>query len=68
MRSPSFSYAHVLLAEGAEAAFAEFCAEWEDMYPAMIRLWRTLWQGHTWGLRGSISDLVGLECCVGGTG
>jgi transposase-like protein len=30
--------------EAAEAVFAEFCAEWEDMYPAMIRLWRTSWE------------------------
>lgn len=28
----------------AEAVFAEFCDEWEEMYPAMIRLWRTSWE------------------------
>jgi putative transposase len=30
--------------EAAETAFAEFCDEWEQTYPAMIRLWRTSWE------------------------
>ncbi|RSM56892.1 IS256 family transposase [Kibdelosporangium aridum] len=33
--------------DAAEAAFAEFCAEWEDRYPAMIRLWRNSWDQFT---------------------
>lgn len=31
-------------AGAAETAFAEFCTEWEDHYPAMIRLWRNSWE------------------------
>jgi transposase-like protein len=31
-------------AQAAETAFADFCAEWEERYPAMIRLWRTSWE------------------------
>lgn len=27
--------------EAAEAEFTDFCAEWEDTYPAMTRLWRS---------------------------
>lgn len=34
-------------AEAAETVFAEFCAEWEDKYPAMIRLWRNSWEQFT---------------------
>ena len=33
--------------DAAQAVFAEFCAEWEDRYPAMIRLWRTSWEQFT---------------------
>lgn len=33
--------------EVAEAEFTDFCAEWEDKYPAMIRLWRTSWEQFT---------------------
>lgn len=33
--------------EVAEAEFADFCTEWEDKYPAMIRLWRTSWEQFT---------------------
>jgi putative transposase len=28
----------------AEAEFARFCEEWDDAYPAMVRLWRTSWE------------------------
>lgn len=33
--------------EAAEVEFVEFCAEWEDTYPAMIRLWRNSWEQFT---------------------
>ena len=33
--------------ETAEAEFVDFCAEWEDTYPAMIRLWRSNWEQFT---------------------
>ncbi|GAB2960498.1 hypothetical protein GCM10017788_59970 [Amycolatopsis acidiphila] len=33
--------------EAAEAEFADFCAEWEDTYLAMIRLWRNNWEQFT---------------------
>jgi putative transposase len=33
--------------EAAEVSFAEFCDEWEEMYPAMIRLWRDNWEQFT---------------------
>ncbi|QGK72245.1 IS256 family transposase [Allosaccharopolyspora coralli] len=33
--------------EAAEVEFTEFCAEWEDRYPAMIRLWRHSWEQFT---------------------
>ena len=29
--------------EAAEARFAEFAGEWEALYPAMIRAWRSVW-------------------------
>ncbi|WP_020502327.1 IS256 family transposase [Sciscionella marina] len=29
--------------DAAEALFDEFAAEWEDLYPAMIRMWRDSW-------------------------
>lgn len=31
----------------AETAFAQFCDEWDDRYPAMIRLWRDSWEYFT---------------------
>lgn len=34
-------------ADAAEAVFAEFCTQWEDRYPAMIRLWRNSWEQFT---------------------
>jgi transposase-like protein len=30
--------------EAAEARFAEFAGEWEQLYPAMIQAWRSVWQ------------------------
>lgn len=33
--------------EAAEVEFAEFCNEWENKYPAMIRLWRHSWEQFT---------------------
>lgn len=30
--------------QAAETAFADFCAEWEERYPAIIRLWRSSWE------------------------
>ena len=57
--SPSISWLRLLLGidhqaahadvhrptvEATEAMFAEFFAEWEERYPAMIRLWRTSWE------------------------
>jgi transposase-like protein len=30
--------------EAAEARFAEFAAEWQDTYPAMIQAWQSLWR------------------------
>lgn len=29
--------------EAAETRFADFAAEWEDVYPAMIESWRSVW-------------------------
>ena len=29
--------------EAAEARFAEFAGEWEQLYPAMIQAWRSVW-------------------------
>ncbi|GAB3512512.1 IS256 family transposase [Amycolatopsis cihanbeyliensis] len=34
-------------AEAAEVEFVEFCAEWEERYPAMVRLWRNSWEQFT---------------------
>jgi transposase-like protein len=33
--------------DAAEAVFAEFAVEWEERYPAMIRMWRTSWEQFT---------------------
>jgi putative transposase len=33
--------------DAAEARFAEFETEWGDRYPAIIRLWRSLWEHFT---------------------
>ena len=33
--------------DAAEEYFAEFSAEWEDTYPAMIRMWRSSWEQFT---------------------
>jgi putative transposase len=33
--------------EAAEARFAEFAAEWEAAYPAMIQAWRSVWEEFT---------------------
>ena len=33
--------------EAAETVFTEFSAEWEETYPAMIRLWRNNWEQFT---------------------
>ena len=30
--------------EAAETRFAEFAGEWEQLYPAMIQAWRSVWQ------------------------
>jgi putative transposase len=30
--------------EAAEARFAEFAGEWQQLYPAMIQAWRSVWQ------------------------
>jgi transposase-like protein len=30
--------------EAAEARFAEFAGEWQQLYPAMIQVWRSVWQ------------------------
>ena len=29
--------------EAAETRFADFAAEWQDLYPAMIAAWRSVW-------------------------
>lgn len=34
-------------ADAAEIVFGDFCAEWEEKYPAMIRLWRNSWEQFT---------------------
>ena len=31
--------------EAAEARFAEFAGEWQQLYPAMIQAWRSVWHG-----------------------
>jgi transposase-like protein len=33
--------------DAAEAVFTEFSAEWEQKYPAMIRMWRDSWEQFT---------------------
>ncbi len=29
--------------EAAETRFADFAAEWETIYPAMVESWRSVW-------------------------
>ncbi|TCP47207.1 mutator family transposase, partial [Tamaricihabitans halophyticus] len=33
--------------DAAQALFGEFAHEWEERYPAMIRMWRTNWENFT---------------------